>query len=247
MFSGSGKTIFRNRKIYFPESGAGKSIFRNRKIYFPESGVRSPESGVESQARVQSQSGVRSPEFGVQRGEPSKSPELQVTRASPESGVRSPEFRVESQARVQTPDSGLRTPDSGKLVHPKHSRSFSASSMFRSISSDSISQLSTFRSPECPLRGAVSGEDPFRRPFSTWTRGSGRREGHSGSSESGVRSRTKKGTFRSGESGSISQEDFPESGVNQSSSTTGKVITRRCPCRVTSVSQARRPTLKLRV
>ena len=132
---------------------------------------------------------------------------------------------MESQARVQTPDSGLRTPGSGKLVHPKHSRSFSASSMFRSISSDSISQLSTFRSPECPLRGAVSGEDPFRRPFSTWTRGSGRREGHSGSSESGVRSRTKKGTFRSGESGSISQEDFPESGVNQSSSTTGKPIT----------------------
>ena len=136
---------------------------------------------------------------------------------------------MESQARVQTPDSGLRTPDSGKLVHPKHSRSFSASSMFRSISSDSISQLSTFRSPECPLRGAVSGEDPFRRPFSTWTRGSGRREGHSGSSESGVRSRTKKETFRSGESGSISQEDFPESGVNQSSSTTGILIT-LCVC-----------------
>ena len=162
----------------------------------------------ESQARVQSY-------------------KLQEPVRSPESGVRSSEWRAKQESRLRTPDSGLRTPDSGKLVHPKHSRSFSASSMFRSISSDSISQLSTFRSPECPLRGAFSGEGPFRRPFSTWTRGSGRREGYSGSSESGVRSRTKKETFRSGESGSISQEDFPESGVNQSSSTTGILITRK--------------------
>ena len=40
-----------------------------------------------------------------------------------------------------------------------------------------------------------------------------------------VLNRTKKGSFRSGESGPNSQEDFPESGMNQSESRTGKLIT----------------------
>ena len=41
-----------------------------------------------------------------------------------------------------------------------------------------------------------------------------------------VLNRTKKGSFRSGESGPNSQEDFPASGMNQSESRTGKLITR---------------------
>ena len=44
-----------------------------------------------------------------------------------------------------------------------------------------------------------------------------------------VLDRTKKGSFRSGESGPNSQEDFPESGMNQSESTTGKLITPHIP------------------
>ena len=47
-----------------------------------------------------------------------------------------------------------------------------------------------------------------------------------------VLNRTKKGSFRSGESGPNSQEDFPESGMNQSESTTGKLITLNAACRV---------------
>ena len=73
--------------------------------------------------------------------------------------------------------------------------------------------------------GAVSGEDPFRRPFSTWTRRSGRREGYSGSSESGVRSRTKRGHSGAESPGQLVRRTFRSPELTSHLPQRGKPIT----------------------